>query len=85
MPEAKDPSVSHEDSMHLGFTFLREGMQEVGQDIRDVNRRVDEVGQRIDAVGNRIGQLSNRMDQRFNRQTATILAIAGAIIAAIKL
>jgi hypothetical protein len=46
-------------------------LQEMRQDIRDVNRRLDD--------------LSHRMDQRFNRQTATMLGIAGAIIAAIKL
>ena len=45
-------------------------LQEMRQDIRDLNKRMDDLG--------------HRMDQRFNRQTATMLAIAGAIIARIR-
>ena len=48
------------------------------QDIRDANRRIDDLSHRID-------ELRHRMDQRFSRQTATMLGIAGAIIAAVKL
>ena len=71
--------MTHEGiNMHWILTFL----QEMRQDIRDVNRRVDEMGHRIDELG-------VRMDQRLNRQTtthtATMLAIAGAIIAAVRL
>ena len=58
----------------MGFTFL----QEMRQDIRDANRRIDDLSHRID-------ELRHRMDQRFSRQTATMLGIAGAIIAAVKL
>lgn len=75
MSEPKDPIMTREDiNMQWAFTFL----QEMRQDIRELNRRIDEVGHRMD-------QLSHRMDQRFNRQTATMLGIAGAIIAAVKL
>ena len=63
--------------MHWVLIFL----QEMRQDIRDVNRRVD--------MGRRIDELGVRMDQRLNRQTtthtATMLAIAGAIIVAVRL
>lgn len=59
------------------------------QDLRDLSRRTDEMGQRVDAlnaqVHQRIDTLGQRMDQRFNRQTATMIAIAGAIIVAVKL
>ncbi len=72
MAEAKDPAVPREESnMNLGFTFLREDLQEVRQDIRALTRRFDEMGR--------------HMDQRFTRQTATMIAVAGAIIAAVKL
>ena len=75
MAEQRETPMTREDiNMQWAFTFL----QEMRQDLRDLSRRVDETGHRIDDI-------SHRMDQRFNRQTATMLAIAGAIIAAVKL
>ena len=86
MAEQRETPMTREDiNMQWAFTFL----QEMRQDLRDLSRRVDEMGHRVDTVNSqvhqRIDDLSHRMDQRFNRQTATMLAIAGAIIAAVKL
>ena len=83
MAEHNDAPMTREDAnMHFAVSYLREDLQGVRQDIRDVNKRIDELTQRMDQ---RIDELAQRMDQRFNRQTATMLAIAGAIIAAVKM
>ena len=76
MADHDDAPMTREDAnMHWALTYLREDLQalrqEMRQEIRDVHRRIDD--------------LSQRMDQRFNRQTATMIALAGAIIAAVKL
>ncbi len=69
-------------NMHLGFTYLREDLQEVRQDIRELTR---ETNRKFDEIGRRFDEMSQRLDQRFNRQSATMIALAGAIIGAIKL
>ena len=98
MVEPNDPhesvhtkvSMTRDDAaMHLGFTYLREDLQEMRQDIRELtremNRRSDDVARRFEDVAHHFEELSQHLDQRFNRQTATLIAVAAAIIAAIKL
>ena len=61
--------------MHWGLSYLREDVQELRREIRELIRETH--GDLLD--------LRREMNQRFNRQTATMIALAAAIIAAVKL
>jgi chaperonin cofactor prefoldin len=90
MAQQSDPQMPREDAaIHFGFTYLREDLQELRQDLRELtretNRRFDAMNQRADAMNQRFDDLAQRLDQRFNRQTALTVAVAAAIIAAVRL
>ena len=71
-----DPQMTREDAaMHWGLSYLREDVQELRREIRELTRETH--GDLLD--------LRREMNQRFNRQTATMIALAAAIIAAVKL
>ena len=71
---ADDPQMTREDAaMHWGLSYLREDVQELRREIRERETH----GAHLD--------LRREMNQRFNRQTATMIALAVAIIAAVKL
>lgn len=98
MADQTEPQMTRDDAnIHLGFTYLREDLQEVRQDIRELtretNRRFDDVSRRFEEMSQRTDQrfdeMTQRLDQRFSRQTvmttSTMIAMAAAIIAAVKL
>ena len=64
-----------EAGLHWGLTYVREDIQELRREIRDLAR---------DSQGG-FNEMRREMTQRFNRQTATMIALTGAIIAAIRL
>ena len=71
-----DPQMTREDAaMHWGLSYLREDVQELRREIRELIRETH--GDLLD--------LRREMNQRFNRQTATMIALTAAIIAAVKL
>lgn len=76
MADQNDPQMTRDDAnIHLGFTCLREDLQEMRQDLRELTREMN----------SRFDDMAQRMDYRFNRQTATVIALAAAIIAAVRL
>ena len=71
-----DPQMTREDAANdWGLSYLREDVQELRREIREHIRETH--GDLLD--------LRREMNQRFNRQTATMIALAAAIIAAVKL
>ena len=76
MADQNDPQMTRDDAnIHLGFTYLREDLQEMRQDLRELTREMN----------SRFDDMAQRMDHRFNRQTATVISLAAAIIAAVRL
>ena len=76
MADQNDPQMTRDDAnIHLGFTCLREDLQEMRQDLRELTREMN----------SRFDDMAQRMEHRFNRQTATVIALAAAIIAAVRL
>jgi RNA polymerase-binding transcription factor DksA len=83
MADQNDPQMTRDDAnIHLGFTYLREDLQEMRQDLRELTR---EMNRRFEDVNRCFDDMAQRMDHRFNRQTATVIALAAAIIAAVRL
>ena len=76
MADQNDPQMTRDDAnIHLGFNCLREDLQEMRQDLRELTREMN----------SRFDDMAQRMDYRFNRQTATVIALSAAIIAAVRL
>ena len=94
MADQEKPQLTRDDAnIHLGFTYLREDLQELRQELREItremNRRFEDVNRRFDELVRQVDGRSQSFDARFHRQTMLVIssniAIAGAIIAAIKL
>ena len=84
-----------------GISYLREDIQDLRQDLREniqgvrqemhqgfhalnsrIDGRIDETNRRIDELNR---SLSDRLDSRFTWTIATMVALAGVIVAVIKL
>ncbi len=96
-PQEATPSP---DNTHWGVAYLREDLQDLCQQMREdskdlrqqmaeTNRRIDETNRRIDETNNRIDgineSLGQRIDSRFAWSITTMVALAGILIAVIKL
>jgi hypothetical protein len=76
MTQKNDPLDPREEgSMHWGLSYLREDIHELRREFRT----------EVQELRREVRELAREMNQRFNRQTATMIAIAAAIIAAVKL
>ena len=83
-PQASTPQPPEE--FHWAVTYLREDIQDIRNEIRGVHGRIDEtnrsLGQRIDEKHE---LLTKRLDNRFALLMATMVALAGVIVAVIKI
>lgn len=71
MAESKTPPPAAPiEEFRLIFSFLREDIQDLRQETRNINDRIND--------------LAKQLDSRYARLMATHIAVAGAIIAAIK-
>ncbi len=78
MPETPDPkslpSKPPED-FHWSIAYLREDIQDMRQDVRALHGRIDETNR----------SLSQRIDSRATLLMTTMIALAGLIVAAMKI
>ena len=83
-PQASTPQPPEE--FHWAVTYLREDIQDIRNEIRGVHGRIDEtnrsLGQRIDEKHE---LLTKRLDNRFALLMTTMVALAGVIVAVIKI
>lgn len=83
-PQASNPQPPEE--FHWAVTYLREDIQNIRNEIRGVHGRIDEtnrsLGQRIDGKHE---LLTKRLDNRFALLMTTMVALAGVIVAVIKI
>ncbi len=97
-PESE--ATTSADNTHWGIAYLREDLQdirlqmredskELREQIAETNKRIDEVnqslGQRIDETNKRIDDTNKILESRFIWLITTMVAIAGILIAVIKL
>ena len=94
-PQASTPQPPRE--FHWAVTYLREDIQDIRNEIRGVHGRIDEtnrsLGQRIEETNRSLGQridekhelLTKRLDNRFALLMTTMVALAGVIVAVIKI
>ena len=97
-PESEATTSS--DNIHWGIAYLREDLQDIRLQMREdskelrlqmveTNKRIDEVnqllGQRIDETNKRIDDTNKILESRFIWLITTMVAIAGTLIAVIKL
>ena len=97
-PESQ--ATTSEDNTHWGIAYLREDLQDIRLQMREdskelrgqiaeTNKRIDEVnqslGQRIDETNKRIDDTNKILESRFTYLITTMVAIAGILIAVIKL
>ena len=97
-PESE--ATTSADNTHWGIAYLREDLQdirlqmredskELREQIAETNKRIDEVnqslGQRIDETNKRIDDTNKILESRFIWLITTKVAIAGILIAVIKL
>ena len=88
MAEPTDPqeATPSPDNTHWGVAYLREDLQDLRQQMRednkDLRQQMAETNQRIDGINESLGQ---RIDSRFAWSITTMVALAGILIAVIKL
>ena len=93
-PESQATSSS--DNTHWGIAYLREDLQDLRQQMREdtkevrvqiteTNKRIDETNKRIDETNKRIDETNKILESRFIWLITTMVAIAGILIAVIKL
>ncbi len=97
-PESE--ATTSADNTHWGIAYLREDLQDIRLQMREdskelreqiveTNKRIDEVnqslGQRIDETNKRIDDTNKILESRFIWLITTMVAIAGILIAVIKL
>ena len=97
-PESE--ATTSADNTHWGIAYLREDLQDIRlqmredskefrEQIAETNKRIDEVnqslGQRIDETNKRIDDTNKILESRFIWLITTMVAIAGILIAVIKL
>jgi ketosteroid isomerase-like protein len=97
-PESE--ATTSADNTHWGIAYLREDLQdirlqmredskELREQIAETNKRIDEVnqslGQRIAETNKRIDDTNKILESRFIWLITTMVAIAGILIAVIKL
>ena len=70
------------EELHWGISYLREDIQDLRQDLR---QQISDVRQQISDMHNRIDETNKRIDLHFRWLMTTLVAVAGVIIAAIKL
>ncbi|MBI2502947.1 MAG: hypothetical protein HYW07_06900 [Candidatus Latescibacteria bacterium] len=101
MTEASTPHSSPPpEQLPWGIAYLREDIQDLRQDLREniqgvrqeiqgVRQEIQEVRQEVrilrDRVDDRYELLLKRIDSRFAWTLTTVIAVAGVIVAAIKL
>ena len=72
-PQASTPQLPEE--FHWAVTYLREDIQDTGNETRGVHGRIDEKHE----------LLTKRLDNRFALLMTTMVALAGVIVAMIKI
>ncbi len=97
-PESE--ATTSADNTHWGIAYLREDLQDIRLQMREdskelreqiveTNKRIDEanqsLGQRIDETNKRIDDTNKILESRFIWLITTMVAIAGILIAVIKL
>ena len=93
-PESQTPSSP--DNTHWGIAYLREDLQDIRLQMREdtkelrvqmaeTNKRIDETNKRIDETNKRIDETNKLLESRFIWLITTMVAIAGILIAVIKL
>lgn len=75
-PESE--ATTSADNTHWGIAYLREDLQDIRLQMAETNRRIDQTNKRID-------ETNKRIDSRFTYLITTMVAIAGILIAVIKL
>ena len=81
------------DNTHWGVAYLREDLQDLRQqvrdDIKDLRQQIAETNRRIDEVhrllSQQIAETNKRLESRFTWLITTMVALAGILIAVIKL
>ena len=83
-PQASTPQPPEE--FHWAVTYLREDIQDIRNEIRGVHGRIDETNR---SLGQRINEkhelLTKRLDNRFALLMTAMVALAGVIVAVIKI
>ena len=90
-PESQTPSSP--DNTHWGIAYLREDLQDIRlqmrEDTKELRVQIAETNKRIDEVnrslGQRIDETNKLLESRFIWLITTMVAIAGILIAVIKL
>lgn len=93
-PESQ--ATTSADNTHWGIAYLREDLQDIRQQMREdskelrlqiveTNKRTDETNKRIDETNKRIDDTNKILESRFIWLITTMVAIAGILIAVIKL
>ncbi len=96
MAETSNPQSSRPqppEEFHWAVSYLREDIQDMRNEIRGTNSRIDEfnrsLSERIDGTNRRIDEkyelLTRRLDTRFALMMTTMVALAGVMVAVIKL
>ena len=84
MAESTDPTSRSPapEELHWGISYLREDIQDLRQDLR---QQISAVHNRIDETNKRIDETNKCIDLHFRWLMTTLVAVAGVIIAVIKL
>ena len=96
MSETTDTSSSQAhppEEFHWGIAYLREDIQDLPNEIHGVNSRIEErfdvTNQRIEETNRRIDEkhesLAKRLDSRFALTVTLMMALAGVLVAVIKI
>ena len=86
-PESQATSSS--DNIHWGIAYLREDLQDLRlqmrEDTKELRLQMAETNKRIDETNKRIDETNKLLESRFIWLITTMVAIAGILIAVIKL
>lgn len=97
MAEREGEQMATDDQLHWGISYLREDLQglrhEVRQEVQGLRQELRELARemqrRFEDVNGRVQEaadaLRERMDRQHHRTLAAMVALAGVIIAAIRL
>ena len=86
-PESEATTSS--DNTHWGIAYLREDLQDIRlqmrEDSKELRLQMVETNKRIDETNKRIDETNKILESRFTYLITTMVAIAGILIAVIKL
>jgi TolA-binding protein len=80
--QAPNPAQPTEST--LALSFLREGIQDLRQDVRQIHERIDQTNGRIDDLrtetNERINDLAKQLDSRYARLMAMLIACTSILV-----